>query len=513
MDEIDFSDNLPTPDKLKRKVIRLVSFIVTLLILTIAFTFIEWNVKKNSLISLIEMGNAKDARILLNSLKGRFLRFNDLKIEELRLSRIEFNTDLNRILSYYSKYNDPFTGVQLLTKDRDSIQIVLNNLREIELKFSGIIDDNKRFEIVFHKLLGLTKLLLSPAFPNAEKLIYIYELGKWEEPYRTFGNDYNLNQIVKYEKEVLDILESDDYNKFKRDEGRLNKLNYIEFLVQPSIDNLNNFLGELSLFSSEQLKYEYGERLKLVLYRLVGENRPDVGLKVRAGLPNIDEGFHKLEEYVSNCINCPDDYELYLLYFQYAGVGDFKQRNSSQASPKLTDNRLIEQAFYRSIYSSKKAYSSRYEYLKVIRLYAQYLSRNENINELFKFRNQLPTILENKGFNEDEISSLRVDGKLNIASVFLLDSEIRWKKKDFEAVDLDYTEINNILNLTSLIVDGFYLNTIKLPSVIYPSYILRNWWAVKVNLDQQDACSFLRKASDLNPEDFYEEYLKNCLSK
>ena len=531
MDEIDFSEELPK-NKNKQKVLVILLSVIAALIMGGGIYYNNWNSKLDELKIIIEAEELIKAEDIYNSLITSPIKLASIDEFYPKIQRLKLKYELLEVGSYFSEYYKPYNGKEYSLSELDSISLTVKRIKEIEAKFSSILTPRSRLIIDLEKLYGLNKLVLNKSsfFISSffEEFIgnYSIYLNDSERKKLWFERDSSTKEV---ENQTIDVLESlsrnaeamkesgiwmDEENKNLRDAFYL-----MQFYFNPNISNTRKLLGQeigslignnTAFITGSMVKDLDVATFKKVLYRLMGSDHSQAQLTLDNSQEVAKEVFKILEAYLSYCYDCPYDEKLALYYFNSAGiVHNFRFSGlASYNNLKLkTDPLDIFLVFEKFIQKAKENKAGGWFSLMIYK-YAIFLHQTEQFNELAKLSNNLENLVEEVGLSFSSLNDKGVHYINPLMVVYLLDSNYRWDKKDYEAVDSLYEKINRRISLTSR-SDNDYIEYLDYS----PSLILRNMWAVKVNLDQQDACSFLRKASDLNPKEFYEEYLKNCLSK
>ena len=511
MDEIDFSDSKKNKRGMYLARGRGLVFSVALVLLTFILLFgkYRWDTIKSKFEKSILQENFEEAKKHYSVLNK--YPFNKTVLGSLnnKLRRLEFTDGIYKTLKKYPWYDVPFGGE---FQRWDSVTYVLDLIRKYEKNYKDVLNTSDKIDLGLLKLKGVSKALLHKSnfdFGNDTNKQIAYSVFNSNE--KTFANSLNSPENIgifkTYEMEAIKLLEelkisindleSTDSYKWKT------SLTYYQFILDPTIENLYAFLPENHNLNQES----FDNRLLLAIYRLQGTSNTGAHLKVNEGVPVIDALFGILERRVL-CADCEINDNILIHYLSSSGlysslVNQVAASNKSYFDLK-TDINNIERAFGNTmIYREEKDE----DYLEILGKYATYLYYTKDHNKLIILRNSIEDELLDKGFDLTAINSLDIYSKTQLAIIYYYDSWIRWSKQDFEELIADYQKINDLLNLAE--------STAKFEteSLLKPSYILRNWWAAKVNLGEIDGCIYLKKASDLNPKEFYDDYLKNCLSK
>ena len=517
MNEIDFSEKQSKEHFLNTDRNKWIIAAITAFVISVSVYFILWKTNFNNLESAIEKENLQVSQDLLGSLKLFPIKLSSLDPLERKVRKIEYTEDTLNAFSSNSIYNDDFYGITYSKQEYDTIIKTLNLLREKQFAYNDILQPIDQLKLEIQKLKGLWKLLLRNNHFGFDSDKYFriatYSVFSNYDFAKGYDVEIDLKDLEEESALVLDKIDLliNDLEVLQIDfKEHLPDYYYHNFILDPSVENLDTYLyssvyTELDSGNSEE---DFTKRLLKSIYRLQGVSSIQVPLEINRDQQAIDKVYDILEDYTI-CVNdeCFLEEKLWVLYFTSSGI-----KNDLTKGGKVFkgDPFRIGARFLPFLWSSKPLNNIG---SIILSQYASFLYRIDNISGLIRFRNELNDILEHKGVTLGNYNSLTEEIRLNIASVYYVDANMRWTRNDFRAIEEDYSRMNELLGLLTLSRDGYNNSISSYTSPLKPSYIFRNWWAVKYNLKHQDACNYLKKAYELNPDEFYEEYLKNCLSK
>lgn len=526
---IDFEEKTAQDNNKKLPIILIPSLVTIILIIGAIYYYNDWNSKVEQLEKFIELEELQDAENIYSSLQDKFIKIQGLEEYYVKIQDLKISKELKETVNYFSKYKKEYGGNHFSKLEIDSISKTITLIEELESKYDMVLTSKHRIDIDVYKLAGLSKLILNnTSFTNSfgiEDRIANYDIYLTDSRKEELLVQLKPN-IKKYETQAIEILEklnqkaeelksSGDWENEQYKNIRY-PFDYLQFILSPTIETIKNLIGESfkddlegksTYLTSSELEKLNTAAFTLVLNRLMGGSNSNSKLLWVDNQEISKKIFDILEKYLMNCDSCPYDDILMVYYLNSAGVNYnllFYSMSSYNNLDLKTDKLKIEWAFGDFIEKAKKNKALGW-FAQVMYKYAIFLHQTKQLNELAKLSNNLESLIEEVGLSLEKLNEEGIHDINPIMTIYYLDSNFRWDKKDYKAVSDLYEKIDKWLGLKNKTSDDIlpYLGD-------RPSIILRNMWAAKVNLNEDDACEYLRKASNLNPEDYYDLYLKNC---
>lgn len=458
-----------------------------------------------------------NADSLYTILESKLIKIDNIKKYHKGVKNIFFKNELKKIGESFSIYTYPFFNNDWNDEQLDSILTTLTAIKDLEAQYKNLIEPENQLLVQVYKLKGLEKLI----FDKVDSKNYKLDL----EGHKKEDNIETKTEVFLFEQEVRNILKQQDsirnltflQKNINPEEYQLETEDfvldaitqsyYFEFLFDPSKKNLENMVNRTQINDSD-----FSLFFRTVLYRVMNSWNPRVAHIETKNPRDIDRyALSVLKYYASDCYDCTFNEYLFLYYFNTANVdvGLFTMKMADLEFDKLE----VERAFRNALRfdDEKKSYWD--EYLHILYKYALFLDSTD-INELLKFRNSLRFRLEKHGFNVEKIDKLDFQAKGDIAAIYYLDSRIRFDKNDYGEAVKDFQEIDYLLNLTEDESDTDYIRHDVLAFLMQQrSPLFAKWWYSEgiLNQDFKASCQLLKRAYELNPKDYYDIYLKECL--
>lgn len=544
MEIIDFEKKEDKDFKLQLKPSTYLVLVLIVSILSCTAYYFNWKSQISHLENLMSNSQIDEAIKTYKSLEEKIIKFHPLDSIHTRLQYLNFSTQLEGLSkNYFSQYSEPHRWINYSDIELDSIKKNISLIRNLENEFDSILKPLDRVNIGIKKLTGISKILLDEN--NFENL--------WDaKNYDIFSSSKaNIGEpLISYELEALEVIKSLDsmllsleINTTLNKEGNdrlIKELNYQKFLLSPTTENMLVLIGsplmekinsrpKNGIYSDESKDYENikSENLEKILWRLMGNSDEGSRLsriqafnKEKRSLRNPSEViFNILKGYLIWCKDCRYNEKIIVYFLNSIGI-----KSTGVLNPLF---------FYESIYNNssiygylptgyipenltKEIFESYIEkakiekddgwFAEVIFRYALFLHQTKQLGELAKLSNNLKNLLKEVECNIEYGTNVKFKRTL-IAGVYYLDSAWRAEKEDWKKFNELYNEIDDLLGLSITTKD----ETIE---VIYrkPSNLLNNKWVGLSNQfgNNESTCEPLEKAYLLNPERYYDVYLRNC---
>ena len=458
-----------------------------------------------------------NADSLYTILESKLVKIENISKYHKDVKNIFFKNELDKISESFSLYIYPYFNANWSDEQLDSIKTTLTAIEELETRYKNIIEPENVLLAKVYKLKGLEKLI----FDKVESKNYKLNFKDYQKE-----NNLEVNtEVFPYEQEVYNILKQQDslrnliflQKNLNPEEYQLNSKDfrddaiaqsfYFEFLFDPTRENLENLISRVEINDPY-----FSSVFKPILYRVMNYWQPRFAHIETKNPRDLDlYALSILKSYVSDCYDCKFDEYLFLYYFNTANISvDFFTRKMGVLK---FEKSAIERAFGNALRFDENRDEYWDEYLNVLFKYALFLDYTDK-NELLKFRNSLKFRLEKHGFNAEKIDKLDFEAKGDIAAIYYLDSRIRYDKNDYGEAVKDFQEMDYLLNINGDELDNdYFVGHDDLAFLITRSTLLALWWYSEGNLnkDYKASCQLLKRASELNPEDYYDRYIKECL--
>lgn len=514
MEVIDFDND----NKNKVKNHKLFPIIIGLVMIVVITQSIRYYNNWTKNIELLEKAiEYKEINVdsLYTILESKLVKIENINKYVKDVKNISFSHELKKIGENFSPYAYPFYNKNWSDEQLDSIKTTLTAIEVLETRYKDIIEPENELLANVYKLKGLEKLI----FDKVDSKNYVLNLkGSTEE------NNLGVNtEVFPFEQEVRNILKQQDslrnliflQKNINPEEYQL-KANdfwydavtqsfYFEFLFNPSKENLENLISRVKINDTD-----FPQVFRTVLWRVMNEWKPAIAKieTVNARLVDL-YALSILREYAVDCRDCAFNEYLFLYYFN---TGNVQQNILTKSMSDLKfEESDIRSAFFNSLQFDESRDEYWDEYLHILYRYSLFLDSKDQ-NELLKFRNSLKRRLEKFGFTDERIGTLEEDYRASLAAIYFFDLRIRFNKNDHQEAINDFKEIDYLLDATGDESDSDVFAN-ELLFLIRRSTLLATWWYSEgnVNGNFKSSCYLLKRASELNPEEYYDMYITECL--
>lgn len=517
-------------NKNHKRLILILSMPVLILVLSVIFFkgYSDW---KNSIESLENaiMSRNISADSLFTELKTKTIKFSSINVYEEQVKNIAFEHHLDEAQNYFSLYHYNFYGNSWTPKQSDSISDVLNNIKALEQEYKSFLNPENHLRLNISKLKGLEKLIFGLV---DSKGYFLDESIRSREKVSAADSDKGSMIVFEYEDEASEILKSIDslrnsvfefkgiehekyiLNQEKFNSDPLTQSFYFQFLFNPNMENF----GQLKNLMNPKDKH-FVDVLNPILWRIMDGWNPlneqieletiwrdkKLQIDLKNSSPTNRFAFEILKYYATTCTTC--GFSEYPFFYFLNTVGVMNILSGWMAT--LTIEKSEVQKVFRNLLTYNDDYTYHEEYLHLLFKNALYLKNHETEYEFIRFRNNLKSILEKSGFDENRLVNLDNEYKESIAAIYLWDSQIRLAKKDYKAGIEDFEELDRLYGFVENDIEKDIFNSRKLGTSI--SLLLSAWYASSTLLTNIQSCIYLKRASDYNPEEYYEKYITECL--
>ena len=464
------------------------------------FYYFDYNKKFDEVEMSIENEDFILGRTTLDKLNNKLIKIKNLTTLNKEFNFEETYNTLN-LMGNEPIYRDYAYRAQLdrYSSDQyDSIYNIYKNISDVKLNDADSLKYKDYNRLLIRKQLlqlqGMANLLI-----NSRLLSY--------ESRRNYRLSDDSNQpsdsiAISFISEYKRLRASLSKNINSWDEFTSNRIQFLDFFLDPSYENLLDVLSRntgLNDDGSLQTNNFFSDEDTMELnYYILGQTMQRYEDFSYVNDKRIRKLFIVLPENYIYCYDCKpishlkpidfylESFGLDILFYDYS---DLKRSDIDKLV--RTFNRMFD---YRERYDI--------QFYDILARFSKLFSKKRTFEQI-----KLTSRLESN-YSIEDIKQLSARQRDMIAGIYSDNVSIMWDKKDWRGGVKSTEKIIEIMDYENAVDDN--TNWFSLSA----SSAYRNLWAMNFNIkptgNKNNICDYLFKASQINPEDYYDEYLRKC---
>ncbi len=458
------------------------------------FYYFDYNKKFDEVEMSIENEDFILGRTTLDKLNNKLIKIKNLTTLNKEFNFEETYNTLNSMGNqtiygqfYYKGIFDSYNSDQY-----DSVYNIYKNISDVKLDDADSYSDYNRL-LIRKQLLqiqGITNLLMNGSLLDVRN----YRLS--DDSYQP-SDSIAISLIGEYKRLRASLSKNkNDWNKNTKD-----RIQLLDFHLEPSYENLLNVLSRdtglnddgtmrTNDFFSDEDTFELN-------YYTLGITMDRYGYFSGIKDKRIIKLFVELPEAYIYCNDCKPitHYTPIVFYMESFGLTSFASSYKGNRSEK---DKLVR--IFNRILDHKEKY--RDQFSTILYRFSRFFWKERPFEQI-KLTNSLESI-----YSSDDIEQFHETEINRLAAIYYHNVQVMWEKKDWRGGVRSTEKIIELKDYENAVDDKIQWDNYSAAGAY------RNLWAMNFNIkptgNKNNICDYLFKASQLNPKDYYDEYLEKC---